>query len=134
MSVCASIRAGRRAIYRKAIPSHHTLLLCSHSSCLHALRVFSKLDPEFPFLSQLEVVSGKLSHDSLHAAIAMPRNPTSWDQYHYGSSPRGSISSVGDRSVHFDESEGSPPVGSPHGDVPLGEEEVGEGSGLRRRR
>lgn len=134
MSVCASIRAGRRAIYRNAVPSHNTLLLLSHSSSLYALRVLLKLDPEVLFLSQLERVSGKLSRDSLHAAIAMPRNPTSWDQYHYGSSPRGSISSVGDRSVHFDESEGTPPVGSPHGDVPDGEEEVGEGGGLRRRR
>ena len=40
----------------------------------------------------------------------MARNPTNWDEYHYGTSNRSfSISSTGGRSVRFDEPEESLP-------------------------
>jgi vesicular inhibitory amino acid transporter len=64
----------------------------------------------------------------------MPRNPTTWDEYQYGSSPRGSISSIEDRSVHFSEVGGIPPADSPYLDIPHDEGEDVEGAGLRRRR
>ena len=38
----------------------------------------------------------------------MPRNPTNWDEYQYGTSHRDSVSSDGGRSVRFDEAVGSP--------------------------
>jgi solute carrier family 32 (vesicular inhibitory amino acid transporter) len=64
----------------------------------------------------------------------MPRNPTTWDEYQYGTSPRGSVSSIEDRSVHFNEVGGTPPADSAYRHSPHGEDEHGEGTGLRRRR
>jgi hypothetical protein len=133
MRVLLSIRA-RRPLYINTIPYHPTLPHYFYSWCPYALRVTFRLETLSPLLLHLGEESGKPSRDCVHVAIAMPRNPASWDQYHYGSSPRGSVTSIGDRSVHFGEGGGTPPAGSPHRDIPHGEGDEAEGSGLRRRR
>lgn len=56
----------------------------------------------------------------------MPRNPTNWDEYQYGTSHRSSISSsTGGRSVHLN--------GEGEAEVPYGERQEGDDSVLRRR-
>jgi solute carrier family 32 (vesicular inhibitory amino acid transporter) len=65
------------------------------------------------------------------------RNPTNWDEYQYGTSHRGSVSSGGGRSVQFDDSdrETRASVSSPHRARPDVERQDSEnGQGLRRRR
>ena len=61
----------------------------------------------------------------------MPRNPTNWNEYQYGTSRSDSLSS--DRSVHFHEEEGSPSATSAHLEIPHGEEQESVHD-LRRRR
>ena len=62
------------------------------------------------------------------------RNPTNWDEYQYGTSHRGSVSSGGGRSVQFDDSdrETRASVNSAHPDRPDVERQ--ESDTLRRRR
>lgn len=65
-------------------------------------------------------------------------NPRNFDEYEgrLSGSPRGSVSSVGGRSVRWDDNVGSPSAASGFLDAPEdGEnEQHGDGEGLRRRR
>lgn len=65
---------------------------------------------------------------------AMTRNPATFDEYHYGTSHRSSVSSAGDRSVRFGEEEGSPSATSALLDVPQNQREGNNDPELRRRR
>ncbi|KAG0648348.1 Vacuolar amino acid transporter 1 [Hyphodiscus hymeniophilus] len=63
----------------------------------------------------------------------MPRNPTNWDEYQYGTSHRDSVSSDGGRSVRFDSAAGSPSAETPLLGAP-GSSNEGAQQNLRRRR
>lgn len=58
-------------------------------------------------------------------------NPTNWDDYQYGTSHRGSVSSAGGRSVQF-ENQGESPRGESNANLEVGGEN--DNAGLRRRR
>lgn len=74
----------------------------------------------------------------------MSRNPTSWEEYQYGTgkatggSHRGSVSSAGGRSIRFQDQVGSPSAASNYLDIPADEvgasEDVHAEGDLRRRR
>lgn len=64
----------------------------------------------------------------------MTRNPSTFEEYQYGTSHRGSVSSVGDRSVHFNEEEGSPSASTALLDVPPNQRRGSNDQELRRRR
>jgi vesicular inhibitory amino acid transporter len=63
----------------------------------------------------------------------MPRNPSTFEEYQYGTSHRSSVGSVGDRSVHFNE-EASPSATTGLLDFPPNERGESGDRELRRRR